>query len=111
MSDKYDDAIEYLTKHPDRIRECWRNPSRTDAGCLFAFITPDGWHASVGGKACGCPTLIRADATFSPAWTPELTEIIRNDERIPKHEAHITVESLPAFAEIQRLADRTIRTK
>lgn len=111
MTDKYDVAIEDLTSHPEEIGECWQNPTQHISGCLFDFLTPSGRREWIGDRYCGCPTMVRANSSLNPAWTLELTEAVRNDEQIPKTNTDITVASLPAFAEIQRLADRTIRSK
>lgn len=113
MSDKYDDAIEYLTEHPHEISFAWAHSQSHHAGCLFQFVTPDGlpfgWAKESRGLSCGCPVQIRGWDYVSTS--EHLTDLIREDNRIPSDEESITVESLPAFAEIQRLADRTIRTK
>ena len=37
MSDKYDDAVAYLTAHPDEISWAWGRPAVHEAGCLFVF--------------------------------------------------------------------------
>lgn len=97
--DKYDRAIAHLTKHPDQISSTWVSPDEYEAGCLFEFLSPD--YRS--GKDWGCPTLVKHGGFI--ALTDEITEAIRNDPRIPGDHSKITIESLEAFAEYQRMAD------
>lgn len=115
MSDKYDEAIAYLTKHPDAIQDAWQaGDVHEEAGCLFVAVAPE--HQLYGhsvpftsGGDCGCLTTIRCgDSRFALAWTKELTEAIRADERIPKDPDDITVEHLPIFAEWQRRIDKEL---
>ncbi len=105
MSDKYDEAIAYFKIWPREIPSAWDNFGHHKHGCLFQFLTPDGVRDP--NMKCGCPTMVRAGVW--DAFTSELAEAVKADDRIPSDRDHITVESLPAFAEIQRLADRTIR--
>ena len=53
MRDKYDDAIAYLTEHPEQIHQVWNNPEKYPAGCLFEYAGDP--HA----RDIGCLTLIR----------------------------------------------------
>lgn len=103
--DKYDDAIEYLRAHPDEIRRAWfggyHDVPIHPGACLFAAA---GSYRS----GCSCLTIIRDELSIdggARAATPELTEAIRADERIPKNPSHICVEHLPVFAEWQRKID------
>lgn len=103
--DKYDKAIEYLTEHPEEIKKAWGYCSTHEAGCLFDYA---------GSKfGCGCLTLVRDSFLFPQkyhvpfvAQTPELTEAIGRDERIPYSENDITLDHLPVFAEWQRKLDK-----
>lgn len=112
MKDKYDIAIEYLTEHPKEILDTWSNPMGSSGGCLFQFCTPTGALDCkiIEGEShqCGCLTQLKR---FSDriAWTPELTNEIRADTRIPGMAEGITVADLPVFAEWQRRLDREIR--
>ncbi len=94
MPDKYDLAIEILTRNPEKIREAWNNPHTDDAGCLFMFA-----HYS-----SGCLTQIRRDPETYMGAISQSAEILA-DGRIPKYPAKITVDSLPVFAEWQRRLD------
>ena len=104
-NESYDDALAYLTAHPEKIRKAWDLPAG-QGGCLFAYATKDG------GFPCGlvgCLTMIRLyrntqDPNVS-AFGPEITQAIRDDERLPDRPADITVEHLPVFAEWQRRLD------
>lgn len=112
--DKYDREIEKIMAAPFiafEVVKRWRSASPNGEGCLFQFMTPSGSRNALTGGAplFGCLTQIRNSATFS-AYTPELTDLIRADERIPKNPTEVcTREQLEVFAEYQRLADATIR--
>lgn len=101
MSDKYDHAIEYLTANPGEIRDAWADPYVHEAGCLFVYaFRGDSKHIPID---CGCLTLIKMGR--NEAETPELTDAIMRDDRIPIRSEAITIESLPVFAEWQRIID------
>ncbi len=108
MGDKYDDAIKYLTEHPDKIEQAWFLNTGHPAHCLFQFLTPDGKpDDTVDEKdACGCPTLVQT-RDFR-GYTRQLTVAVRKNRQIPDSIEAVTVESLSAFAEIQRLADKVL---
>lgn len=114
MGDKYDEAVEYLTKHPGEIHDAWvMAHGGHAAGCLFAFVMPaDADEDEISWKrdvACGCLTQIRAACgSDTVAWTRELTEAIVADRRIPQNPDYITVADLPVFAEWQRRIDREL---
>ena len=105
MPDKYDGAIDRLTENPNTIWETWNSPHSFFAGCLFMYASKDGYpHDDIG-----CLTTIRRNDGFGRlACTPELTEAIRADERIPKNARDIKVEDLPVFAEWQRRLDKEL---
>lgn len=98
--DIYDREVARLTEEPELIRESWNNWTP-----LFQYISPNG-RSQFEETHCGCPTMIR-NGTRN-AFTPELTSIIRDDERLPKCEDDITPAHLPVFAEVQRLADKLL---
>jgi len=99
--DKYDEAIKYLTEHPDEIYEAWVNNRLHRAGCLFQFCG-DGLQPGVG-----CPTMVRGGRYH--AATPELTAAIRADDRLPDFSDVITPATLPVFAEWQRRLDKELQ--
>ena len=109
--DKYDEAIAYLTEHPEEIYRAWHTCGTHPHGCLFEFCSPDGSNNKrADGEKCGCLTMVRGLSKIGGvAWTDALTEEIRTDERLPKSGSEITVEHLPVFAEWQRRLDREIR--
>jgi len=116
MSDKYDAAIEYLWKNPKEIRAAWGRPITHPGGCLFQYVGPEVCVEHDGiTKASGCLTQIRRDrgyAAFNPAGEidMELTEEIRNDERIPCIAVKVQLDDLPVFAEWQRRIDQRFRS-
>lgn len=103
--DEYDRAIAYLTAHPDEIPDAWFVPEPGDdsstakSHCLFRYASEDG----TGSSRCGCLTQIRLGTKL--ACTDDLTERIRNDDRLPRSGFEIKVADLSAFAEWQRLLD------
>lgn len=101
MKDKYDHAIEHLTENPGEIETAWNHHFDQLAGCLFQYL-------GEFDHGCGCPTQVKAG---HDAATDELKQAVENDPRIPDCVEDITLASLHAFAEIQRLADRTIRNQ
>lgn len=110
MTDKYDEAIEYLATHPGEIRAAWREASTEEgeqehpAHCLFQGATKNG-HIDLDA-GCGCLTQIRCG--FLKAETPELTEAIKSDMRIPASVLSVKVNHLPIFAEWQRRIDKEL---
>lgn len=107
--DKYDEAVEYLTEHPEEILQAWYLPSGAPepdhiGHCLFGIVAT---HESIGSH-CGCLTQIAACGHYPEAETPELTKAIRADMRIPKKGSLVTVEDLPVFAEWQRRIDKEL---
>ena len=100
--DIYDQAVEYLSERAqsdnDVIWSAWFWPGQDKGGILFSHT-----DRSRSGACCGCLTQIRGGLREGP--TPELTERIRLDTRIPTHGELITAEMLPVFAEWQRKID------
>jgi hypothetical protein len=108
MPDKYDKAIAYLSEHPEEIGDAWTKPHIHRAGCLFEFLTPTG-EAIYHGTYCGCPSIVKSGD--APACTKELTAAVKRNRGIPKLVHTLRVKHLPAFAEIQRLADKVLKRK
>jgi hypothetical protein len=113
--DKYDEAIAYLTEHPEEIHDVWNNanfPCGRPGECLFVPVT----NTDDGLFTCGCLTQVKQG--IKEAETPALTAAIRVDKRIPTvivddvkqtiTRFDITVESLPIFAEWQRRIDKEL---
>lgn len=104
--DKYDRAIEYLTKHPWKIAQAWINNPYYEsrlAELAHALFQPCG-------DGFGCLTQIRSDPNYRVP-TPELKRAIRADKRIPKSPSAIKVSDLPVFAEWQRRLDKELNRK
>lgn len=109
--DKYDKAIEYLTANPNHIPDAWLLMPRDhfspdldfEPRCLFEYVAKDPFSNDTN-EHIGCLTQIRANAGII-AETPELTEAIRADERIPRGVGRINVDNLHVFAEWQRRID------
>ena len=109
MAFDYDKQIKDLTADPDLIDSDWGY-----AVGLFRFASPCGETNTPDGQAIGCLTQIREGIDDDTgleyvAWTPELTEEIRADKRIPLCETDITVKDLPVFKEWQERLDKEIR--
>jgi len=100
--DKYDEAIAYLTEHPDEIADAWgegitdRDLVDPEPGsCLFNIV-------NLGG--CGsCLTQLRLGG--SKHVRHPMVEAIRADHRIPTMPGDVTVDHLGYFAEWQRKID------
>ena len=124
MNDKYDDAIAYLTEHPDHIRDAGGSPGGWEGrgGELFGFVGPN-WQSNenavyntrgVEAGTCGWLQQIREckveggngrSGEMKMSHWPRLWENIARDERIPSDADDITVRDLPVFAEWQRQID------
>ena len=119
MSDKYQKAVKYLERHPDEITEAWFNPNKHVAGCLFQYANKTGLSQDlpdVNGAVCsqGCLTMVRCPTNgceIKTRWvaeTPELTEAIQADTRIPDRRDYINVTNLHVFAEWQARLDKEL---
>lgn len=118
LSDRYQEAVNYLTRFPRQIVANWRAWNTEPAGCLFAPVVPDlstaydgtfvGRSVNPHGDHCGCLTQIRSSPNVF-AWTSDLTERIRADARIPIAPHLVKVEHLPVFAQWQRVIDAELR--
>lgn len=120
MADKYDDEIEVIATatFPEiAVEDHW-----TMATNLFQFCRPSISSSSRNpqGIYCGCLTMVREGT--GAAWTPELTEEIRDDYRIHKGNGKLKRavrgangdqqkirDILQPYAEWQRRLDREIR--
>lgn len=116
--DKYDEAIAYLTAHPEEIYSAWCDAGETDGNHkglpgveLFAMARRDGKDSYQNG--CGCLTMIR-NSEFRQVVSADqekshrLTQAIRADHRLPCSGSLITPADLPVFAEWQRRLDREL---
>jgi ribosomal protein L31 len=108
--DRYQQAVEYLTANPDYIGLAWAGPSAVEGGCLFRFASKSGKGSGLPIQdTCGCLTMIRScHQEKCESATPELTALIRADERIPKKSIDITPDHLPIFAGWQRRLDQEL---
>lgn len=114
--DKYDRAIEYLTKHPEDLFMSWLFPERNTAGCLFAMASKTGGNV----PGVGCLTTIKNGTDYDGVdrvveGRPDLTQRIRDDPRIPvtsssarRDKFSIPAESYLALAEWQRILDKEL---
>lgn len=108
--DIYDRAVAFLTAHPEQIIEAWDDPLGHPAGILFQVASPSGNYQMADDRINRCGDICEIVSGQAVAFTDEMTEIIREDERIPLLEGDtpkITVETLEAFAEWQRVFDMT----
>ena len=113
----YAAAVDFLTKHPDKIEKAWEAPFENQGGSLFVFASPDGRRSSNNGDTFGtsgvcCLTQLknrgRGDTIegLPRRVGAKLLKELRADDRIPSDPANITAESLPAFAERQEQMDK-----
>lgn len=110
MADKYDDDIADIMSEVEGGLSFSQvvNAHWCAVSPLFQYATPSDTRLRPDGRGCGCLTMIRKFPDCC-AWTEELTEEIRSDERIPFSACTVTPEDLPVFAEWQRRLDKEIR--
>ena len=109
--DVYDLEVDRLTKvYEEEGLQAFRSAVCTswgDAEPLFSFCTPTGNSTAPGTECCfGCLTTVHNGAHF--AWTPAITQSIRDDERLPNYDDQIEPHHLPIFAEWQRRLDKEL---
>lgn len=100
MGDIYDDEVARLTANPKLIYYSWLR-----AEPLFGFMTKD---RNSEGLICGCPAMVKFE-NYGVAATalPGLREMIKAlPLKNPKDS--IIVDSLPFYAQAQRLGDQMI---
>ncbi len=110
--DKYDRAIELLNRLDDTnfrnvVSKAWglsENDDVVEIICLFQYCSNNNYASNIG-----CLTMIRKSGGMIVQDRPDLTKQIREDERIPKNCNEITKESLPVFAEWQRILDKELK--
>lgn len=100
--DAYDEAVDWLTQRPATIYGVWSMPFISRAGALFGLCA----KARTCKAFTGCLTMVRIGGF--DAQTPELTQAIKADERLPKSGGAIRPYHLPAFAEWQRHLDSVL---
>jgi hypothetical protein len=113
--DAYDEAVDYFTVNPDKIPLAWNNPDKYPGGFLFSLCHRSryGWMEDEYGLpydgSCpitiGCPVMIREDLHYK-AETPEITDRIRKDSRIPK--TVLMPKHLHHLANVQRRTDKEL---
>lgn len=108
--DKYDKAIKYFNDHPSQIRGAWASPGTCEGGALFMYASVSGTRK----LGCGCLTQIRGNVNLSAIGPKnmlmrDITDEIRNDDRIPVRSDDVSVDNLYVFAEWQRRLDKEIR--
>ena len=111
---KYDIAIEFLTKNPNLIELAWcvptedADPDVAQAHCLFQFVSKSGNSEADfdRGEPCGCLTQIRSGGYN--AVTERLTRAIHVDTRIPSNIYFTTPQDLPVFKEWQERIDKEL---
>ncbi len=84
-----------MALHPDTffvaVNTSWAEPTP-----LFSYLSRDGKPMA----GCGCLTQVKVGGSIR-AWNDDITESIKQDDRIPFISSHITKEMLVAFAEWQ----------
>jgi hypothetical protein len=107
MMDRYDRAIAWLRDGREHLLEdAWGTDGESPGWALFAYASdsPDT-PRDTEGNFCGCLTQVRQG---EPAATPELTDAIRADKRLPMRAHELRMEHIDVFAEWQRRLDAEI---
>lgn len=107
--DRYDEAIEFLTRYPDELEEAARNPGENPiAGCLFANAGQNlySYLKQPNGRWLGDPVAIHGDPEHYTAEDDGLTQVIIADDRLPRTSALLELSHLPVLAEYQRRFDK-----
>lgn len=123
MTDKYDEAIEWLVANPEELQNSWIHGgdglnTENVGACLFYYCKPLRPHDP--SKDCGCLTMVRGDGAVVLDCNQEidlaLTIEVREDERLPNDIFDIIDlrgdelrSTLQPFAFWQRRFDREIR--
>ncbi len=97
-----EESVQFLTNHPDLIKDSWFGPRANRYGNLFLFCSPSGCNLDergYDGYAVGCPSMVKAYDRHS-AFTEELTNKIRSLP-LPLSVDDITPEHLPYFKQAQ----------
>lgn len=102
--DIYDEHIRFLEEHPDQMSIQWMGGRG-----LFQFTDrPKADHSLVEGWGYfGCLTMVKKRSN-AVTPIPEMTNLVKRDERIPADHHFISAEHLPAFAEYQRELDEKL---
>lgn len=109
MGDIYDKACDFLTRNPQQIQVAWDSPSDHPAGVLFRAASPLGESVQRPGDYLCCGCLIEIRQEDAVAWTKDLTEAIRADDRIPADYDEIQPEDLKVWAEWNRRIDQILK--
>lgn len=99
----YDEQVKRLTERPDRIHGEWSSNKG-----MFKFIEPKG---SATTKLGGCLTLIRQGTHFAMPFgevDKEFTDMIKEDQRLPRLGSEITPAHFPYFIEWLNILDPLI---
>lgn len=107
--DKYDEAVAWLTEHPECIHMTWNtaltghfdesNDGLTNEECIEAHKQASCLFLNCGKSGC----LTEVAHKHEMASTPELTQAIRADrDNIPEDGKAIQVKDLPIFAKWRR---------
>lgn len=99
MPDVYDKQIKMLTEKPQFLVWAW-----TQTWALFQFVTPTG-DRNYNGRQYGC--ILGVKSGRKPAYTSELTEIIRA-ANIPDYVENLKIGHLQEIARLQRIVDKKL---
>lgn len=126
QKDRFDEAVEMLVclqaiakrkQEGSVVKAAWLDPYGHPQGILFRLACPGPRLRFTPFGECGCLTTIRSrddgQGNAPVAYTPELTEAIRNDDRLPRSigcveylEGEELRRALTPFAEWQRKLER-----
>jgi hypothetical protein len=105
MKYDYDEQIAELTAAPEKIYMAWESGKG-----LFRILEPPELDNIIDS---GCLTMIRKSPrlhayNFDKTINEELSEKIRQDERLPSEAMNVTPEHLPIFKQYQEEYDEML---
>lgn len=101
--DKYDEAVKYFTKNPDKIYDCWNDPASSVHGCLFEFFRTRSVEFNLVRTLCATQARLYKDT--AEVQNDDFLKRISMDENVPDDGLKIRLHHLPLFAKYQREYD------
>src|SRR6187402_3166922 len=102
VMNRYDKQIEHLTKYPAEIPLHWGQ----GVGLFKVIGAGLGLHAGCLTTIRDADPLVMDKAYINGVIDEDITNAIKNDERLPKKNLDIKIEHLPIFKEWQEKIDK-----